>query len=217
MDNEQARFNMVEQQIRPCDIHDKNVLDLFRSVGREKFVPSEYKELAFSDLEVPLPGGQSMLSPRLEALLLQNLAIVRTDKVLEIGTGSGYLTALLARIADFVYSIEINERNKQLAAQNLTYAGINNVSLITGDGINGLSSRAPFDKIVIGGGMHYVPQQLKSQLRIGGKLIGLFGKSPILDAILITRSGENEYDEKKLFETNADYLVGDENNDGFKF
>ncbi|MBP9742162.1 MAG: protein-L-isoaspartate O-methyltransferase [Burkholderiales bacterium] len=217
MDNEQARFNMVEQQIRPCDVNNKEILALFRNIGREKFVPNKYKELAFSDLEIPLPGGQSMLNPRLEALLLQNLSIFRTDKVLEIGTGSGYVTALLARMADFVYSIEINEQNKQLAAQNLTYAGINNVSLIAGDGINGLAGRAPFDRILIGGGMHHIPQQLKSQLRIGGKLIGVFGKRPLLDTILITRNGENEYDEKKLFETNIDYLVGEENNDRFKF
>ncbi|MDQ5920805.1 MAG: protein-L-isoaspartate(D-aspartate) O-methyltransferase [Pseudomonadota bacterium] len=206
---EQARYNMVEQQVRPCNIHDENVLDLFIKLKREKFAPALYQELAFSDLEVPLPGGQAMLSPRVEAMLLQELAITKTDKILEIGTGSGYITALLAKMADFVYSIEINEINRQLAIKNLTYAGINNVSVIAGDGLEGLLSKAPFDKILLGGGLSSVPALLKSQLKINGKLIGLFGTRPVLSAVLVERVGENKYTDKKLFETDVEYLVGE--------
>jgi protein-L-isoaspartate(D-aspartate) O-methyltransferase len=209
MDMEQAKLNMIEQQVRPCDVHDKEVLNLLNKLGREMFVPREYQKLAFADLEIPLPGGQAMLTPRVEAMLLQELAITKADKVLEIGTGSGYVTALLARLADFVYSIEINEQNKQLATHNLTYAGINNVSVIQSNGIHGLADKAPFDRIFVGGGLLSIPEEIKSQLRVGGKLVGFVGVSPILHAIAIERTGENEYCEKKLFETNTDYLTSE--------
>lgn len=209
MDMEIARFNMVEQQIRPCDVHDKDILKLLSKIGREKFVPSKYQQLAFSDLSVPLPGGQTMLTPRVEAMMLQALQVSKIDKVLEIGTGSGYVTALLARLADFVYAIEIDEQNKQLATHNLTYAGINNVSIVNGNGIHGLNTKAPFDKIFVGGGLLNIPQELKLQLRIGGKLVGIVGVSPILHAVLIERLGENEFVEKQLFETNTDYLINE--------
>ena len=216
MDMELARFNMVEQQIRPCDVRSEDVLRLLSQVGREKFVPEEYKQLAFSDLEIPLPGGQSMLTPRVEAMLLQELSINKIDKVLEIGTGSGYITAILAKLADFVYTIEIDEQNKLLALKNLTLAGNNNVSVINANGINGLPNKAPFDKIFVGGGLLSIPQSLKSQLRVGGKLVGIIGNSPVLHAISITRDGENKYTQKQLFETSTDYLI-DEKTEIFTF
>ena len=216
MDRELARFNMVEQQIRPCDVRSEDVLRLLSQVGREKFVPEEYKQLAFSDLEIPLPGGQSMLTPRVEAMLLQELSINKIDKVLEIGTGSGYITAILAKLADFVYTIEIDEQNKLLALKNLTLAGNNNVSVINANGINGLPNKAPFDKIFVGGGLLSIPQSLKSQLRVGGKLVGIIGNSPVLHAISITRDGENKYTQKQLFETSTDYLI-DEKTEIFTF
>ncbi len=210
MDMELARFNMVEQQIRPCDVRNEDVLRLLRQVGREKFVPEQYKQLAFSDLEVPLPGIQAMLTPRVEAMLLQELAVDKIDKVLEIGTGSAYVTAILAKLADFVYSIEIDEQNKQLAVKNLTYAGINNVSIINSNGINGLPDKAPFDKIFVGGGLRTIPETLKSQLRVGGRLVGIIGDSPVLHAVSITRDGENKFTQKKLFETDTTYLINEQ-------
>lgn len=209
MNIELARFNMIEQQIRPCDVHDQKVLDSLLKLKREKFAPQEYQALAFSDLGIPLPGGQTMLSPRVEALLLEALQIEKSNKVLEIGAGSGYVTALLAKLADFVYTIEIDEQNKQLAAQNLTYAGISNVSVILGNGLNGLPGKAPFDRIFIGGAMLTIPEKLKAQLRVGGKLVGFVGDRPVLHAVLIERIGENQYSEKQLFETDIDYLTNE--------
>lgn len=216
MDMEQARFNMVEQQIRPCDIQDDVLRELLFKLKREKFAPEQYKKLAFSDLEIPLPGGQKMLLPRIEAMLLQQLKLSKTDKVLEIGTGSGYVTALLAKQTDFVYSVEVEEQNKQLATYNLTYAGINNVSVIHANAINGLADKAPFDKIFIGGGLLSIPNSIKSQLKIGGKLVGIVGTRPIMHAVLVERIAESQYTEKKLFETDVDYLIS-ENVEQFKF
>ena len=216
MDMEQARFNMVEQQIRPCDIHDEILRDLLFKIKREKFTPEQYKQLAYSDLEIPLPGGQKMLMPRIEALLLQALDVEQTDKVLEIGTGSGFVTALLARLADFVYSVEVEEANKALAQQNLTYAGVTNVSLSRANGIYGLAEKAPYNKIFIGGGLMAIPESIKEQLKVGGKLVGIIGNRPIMHAVLIERTNETTYSEKQLFETDVDYLVS-ENVDQFTF
>ncbi len=210
MDMELARFNMVEQQIRPCDVRNEDVLRLLSQVGREKFAPEQYNQLAFSDLEIPLPGIQAMLTPRVEAMLLQELAVDKIDKVLEIGTGSGYVTAILAKLADFVYSLEIDEQNKKLAVNNLTYAGINNVSIINLNGINGLPDKAPFDKIFVGGGLYTIPETLKLQLRVGGRLVGIIGNSPVLHAVSITRDGENKFTQKKLFETDTQYLINEQ-------
>jgi protein-L-isoaspartate(D-aspartate) O-methyltransferase len=207
MDMEKARFNMVEQQIRPWGVTDTSVLNLLFSIKRENFVPQAYKKMAFSDFEIPLPGGQKMLCPRLEARLVAALAIKRTDKVLEIGTGSGYVTALLAKLADFVYSVEIDEQNKQLATHNLTSAGINNISLIQGNGINGLPKKAPFDKIFVGGGIITIPDSFKKQLKVGGKLVGFTGTKPVMQAVLIEKINETTYRERKLFETDVDYLI----------
>ena len=209
MDIEQARFNMVEQQIRPCDIHNEVLRELLFKLKREKFAPEQYKQLAFSDLEIPLPGGQKMLHPRIEAMLLQELDVAKTDKVLEIGTGSGYVTALLGRMADFVYSVEIEEANKQLATYNLTYAGVNNVSLVQANAINGLADKGPYNKIFIGGGLLTIPQSIKAQLKVGGKLVGIVGNRPIMHAVLIERISETTYTQKQLFETDVDYLISE--------
>ena len=216
MDMELARYNMVEQQIRPCDVRSEDVLRLLSQVAREKFVPQEYQKLAFSDLEIPLPGGQSMLTPRVEAMLLQELGVAKIDKVLEIGTGSAYVTAILAKLADFVYTVEIDEQNKELAINNLTKASINNVSVVNANGVSGLANKAPFDKIFVGGGLLSIPETLKSQLRVGGKLVGFIGTAPVLEAISITRDGEDKYTQKKLFETDVKYLIN-EQTEQFKF
>lgn len=206
MNIEQARFNMVEQQIRPCEIFNEKLLDLLFQVKRESFVPAAYKDIAFSDVEIPLPGGQKTLLPRIIAKLLQELDPQATDKVLEIATGSGYVTALLAKMTDFVFSIENSKENLQLAINNLNHAGINNVSLINSDGTNGLEDKAPFDKIFIGGAFMAIPDNLKSQLKIGGTLVGFVGTKQVMHAIKLVRNSENGFTQTNLFETSVEYL-----------
>lgn len=207
MNFELARFNMVEQQIRPWNVFDEKILKLLGTVKREEFVQEQYRNLALSDVELPLPNGQKMLFPRMEARLLQELTLNKKDKVLEIGTGSGYVTALLAKLTDFVYSVEVDSLNKQFAIDNLVKAGIKNVSVIEADGINGLENKAPFDKIIVSGGVAHINDQLKKQLRVGGRMVAIVGKQPIMHATLIEKVGENEYKETKLFETSVDTLI----------
>ncbi|HMT02421.1 MAG TPA: protein-L-isoaspartate O-methyltransferase [Burkholderiales bacterium] len=210
MNIEQARFNMIEQQIRPNGVVDETILKLLFNLKREKFVAEEMQNLAFSDLEIPLPGEQKMLYPRVEAQLIQALNIKKTDKILEIGTGSGYVTAMLAKLSQFVYSIEIDERNRQFAVHNLTKAGITNVSIINGNGINGFSEKAPYDKIFIGAGMLEISNNIKHELKIGGSLVGFSGEKPVMHAQLIERVADNKYNQKNLFEVNIDYLISEQ-------
>ncbi len=207
MNIELARFNMIEQQIRPWNVFDENVLNTLKSVPREGFVQEQYKSLAFSDVEIPLPNQQKMLFPRIEARLLQELSLKTTDKVLEIGTGSGYVTAVLAKLTDFVYSVEINDTNRSFAVNNLTRAGIKNVSITAGDGQNGLPSKALFDKIFVGCGLTQVSSELKSQLAIGGKLVAIVGNDYIMEAVLITHETQDNFTEQTLFETQLDKIV----------
>jgi len=216
MNFEQARFNMVEQQVRPWNVFDENVLAMLTNVKREEFVSPEYKAIAFSDVEIPLPGGQKMLFPRVEARMLQELNLSKKDKVLEIDTGSGYVTAMLAKLTDFVYSIEINAKNKEFAVNNLTKVGIKNVSILDGDGLNGLAAKAPFDKILVGGSLPVIPQSLKQQLKVGGHMVAVIGTKPAMHAVHITRTAENEFSEKQIFETIIDELTGAHQNQ-FKF
>ncbi len=207
MDFTTARFNMVEQQIRPWNMFDERVLELLGTIKREDFVQPEHRNLALSDVEVPLPGGQKMLFPRIEARLLQELELRKKDKVLEIGTGSGYVTALLAKMSDFVYSLEINAHNKQFALDNLIKTGIKNISLIEADGLNGYETKAPFDKIFVGGSVATISERLKSQLKVGGRLVAITGTAPIMHAILIEKLADNEFKQSTLFETSVDPLV----------
>ncbi|MCC2625111.1 MAG: protein-L-isoaspartate O-methyltransferase [Burkholderiales bacterium] len=208
-DMEQTRLNMVKCQIHTWDVLDENILNIFMTVKRENFVPPAYKNIALSDIEIPLPSHGKMLFPRVEARLLQELDLTKKDKVLEIGTGSGYVTAILAKLSAFVYSIEIDETNKKFAMNNLTENGITNVSLTTGDGINGMVAKAPYDKIFIGGALVEIPENLKNQLKIGGKLIGFIGRDPVMHAIIMERISETEFNQKQLFETDIAYLTGE--------
>jgi protein-L-isoaspartate(D-aspartate) O-methyltransferase len=206
MDFEKARFNMVEQQVRPWDVLDQSVLDLLFVVKREDFVPPEYRALAFTDMEIPLrvdgvDTGECMWSPKLEARVLQELALKRQDIVLEIGTGSGYLAALLAHKAQQVVSIEIEPRLRDFAAGNLARAGVHNVRLETGDASRGWAGRAPYDVIVVTGALPVLPDSLRDQLKIGGRLAVVLGSDPIMSAELITRSSESAFDSVTLFET----------------
>ena len=207
MNNDLARFNMVEQQIRPWNVFDEKVLDVLLKIKRENFVESQYANLAFSDVELPLPDGQKMLFPRMEARLLQELKLTKKDKVLEIGTGSGYVTALLAKLSDFVYSVEINNLNQKFAVANLSKNGTKNVTVVSGDGLNGLSSKAPFDKILIGGSIDSISDTLKKQLKVGGILVAIVGKNPIMHAVALEKISETEYSQTQLFETSLDALI----------
>lgn len=205
---EQTRLNMVEQQIRTWNVFDQDILNIYSTLKRENFVPGAYKDIALSEVEIPLPGIQKMLLPRVEARMLQALELNKRDKVLELGTGSGYVTAALAKLTGFIYSIEIDNTNSQLALANLTESGITNVGVIAGNGINGMPAKAPYDKIFVGGALQTIPDCLKKQLKVGGKLVGFFGYTPIMQAIVITKISEAEFSQKQLFETDIEYLVG---------
>lgn len=206
MNFEQARFNMVEQQIRPWDVLDTSILDLLFHVKREDFVPVEKRQLAFVDMQLPLENGTAMLEPKVEARLLQDLQVKASDKVLEVGTGSGYLTALLAAVSQHVYSVDLDAEQSERAAANLKTAGIRNVTLSVGNGIEGVPGQAPFDVICVGGSTPVVPEALKAQLAVGGRLAVIVGDAPMMIAKVITRVGENAYQEAVSFDTNLPRL-----------
>src|SRR5260221_1248565 len=179
MSVEQARFNMVEQQIRTWEVLDQDVLDLLYVVRREEFVPTEYRAFAFSDMEIPLyegaDEGERMMQPKVEARILQELAVRKNERVLEVGTGSGYLTALLAARAHHVYSVEINPKLKAFGEDNLRRAGVENVTPELGDAAQGWQRHAPYDVIVLTGSTPLMPQTLLSQLGVGGRLFAIVG------------------------------------------
>jgi len=206
MNVEQARFNMIEQQIRPWDVLDGSVLSLLASVRREDFVPEQYKALAFVDTEVPLPNGQSMLAPKVEARLLQELAVDRQATVLEIGTGSGFMAALLGRRARQVVTLEIDDKLAALARSNLQRAGVGNVTVRHMDGSRGLSGEAPFDAILLSGSVAEVPPTLLAQLKVGGRLAAIVGQEPVMRATLFTRGAEHGFSSVELFDTVAPRL-----------
>jgi len=190
---EKARFNMIEQQIRPWNVLDAAVLELLASVRRDAFVVDAHKALAYADLEIPLPGGQCMLAPRLEARLLQDLNVKKTDKVLEIGTGSGFLTALLARQAASVLSLELKPELVAFAKSNLQKAGITNADVRQGDGSQGAAADGPFDVIVLGGSVADIPHKLLDQLKIGGRLAAVVGDEPVMCATFVTRTSATDF------------------------
>ncbi|WP_416243702.1 protein-L-isoaspartate O-methyltransferase family protein [Azospira sp. APE16] len=198
---EQARFNMIEQQIRPWNVLDQDVLDLLSEVRREEFVPAAHQALAFADLEIPLGEGAVMLAPKMEAKLLQELAVQPKDKVLEIGTGSGYMAALLAAKADQVTSVEISPAIAKTAKANLAKAGISNVSVEVGDGLHGWAVGAPYDVIVVSGSLPVVPEELLQQLKVGGRMAVFVGEAPVMEAQIVTRTGETTFASLNLFET----------------
>ncbi|PKO90148.1 MAG: protein-L-isoaspartate O-methyltransferase [Betaproteobacteria bacterium HGW-Betaproteobacteria-12] len=208
MNIEQARFNMIEQQIRPWDVLDPQVLDLLFVVKRENFTPPAYRNLAFADMEIPLGDGQSMLAPKIEAKLLQELGLRNTDKVLEIGTGSGYMAALLAARAEHVVSVESRPALAEQARRNLADAGVNNVTVETGNGTGGWPARGPYDAIVVSGSLPELPEALLKQLRVGGRLAAIVGAAPVMEAVLVTCTGEGIYNTVNLFETVVPPLDG---------
>ncbi|MGE5387169.1 MAG: protein-L-isoaspartate O-methyltransferase family protein [Betaproteobacteria bacterium] len=217
MNIEQARFNMIEQQIRPWDVLDQQVLDLLFVVKREDFTPPTYKSLAFADMEIPLGHGQVMLAPKIEARILQELAVKKTDRVLEIGTGSGYLAALLGARAQQVTTLEIVPELAETARQNLARAGIDNVAVETANGAKGWAQGAPYDVIVLSGSLLQVPSEILAQLRIGGRLAAVVGEAPAMTAQLTTCTAEGVYSTVNLFETVIPALEGLPPANAFRF
>jgi protein-L-isoaspartate(D-aspartate) O-methyltransferase len=206
MNVEQARFNMIEQQIRPWEVLDQDVLSLLARVRREDFVPQALRALAFVDTEVPLPEGQCMLAPKVEARLLQELHVQRHERVLEVGAGSGHMAALLAHRAQQVSTLEIRPVLAALARANLRRAGIANARVVEADGSQGLSNEAPFDAIVLSGSVAEVPAVLLDQLKLGGRLVGIEGSLPVMRAVLVRRTGEHQFARQELFDTVAQRL-----------
>ena len=206
MDLEQARFNMVEQQIRPWDVLDPAVLDLLYTVRREDFVPLAYRELAFADVEIPLGGGEAMWPPRLEARVLQELDLTGGDSVLEIGTGSGYLTALLASLAGPVTSVEIRPDLARDAAAKLRRAGFDQVDVRTGDGARGFGSDT-YDAIVLTGSTPELDDAFRRQLKPGGRLFAIVGNEPAMTARIVRLDAPGAFVETSLFETVVRPLV----------
>ncbi len=198
---EQARFNMIEQQIRPWNVLDIEVLDLLKKVKREQFVPADQRALALMDVEIPLGYGIKMWSPVLEARALQELKIKSGDRVLEVGTGSGYLTALLARLAGEVTSVEIVPELSASAARTLAAQQIKNVKLEVGDAANGWGA-SHYDAIVLTASVPLQPTALMNNLKIGGRLFAVVGDAPVMHACVITRTASDAFDSVALFETN---------------
>ena len=214
---EQARFNMIEQQIRPAEVLDPTVLSIIADVPRENFVPAEYQQLAYSDSNIPLANGQTMMSPIQEARLLQALNVQPDDEILEIGTGSGYPTALLAKLGKQVTSVEIDQQLSSSAAQKLRQENITNVTLEVGDGCKGWSAKAPYDVIAVTGSLPVMCSELKQQLKAGGRLFVVVGAEPAMSAMLITRISDDQWSEEELFETVIPPLINAEKPPEFVF
>ncbi len=219
MNVEQARRNMIEQQIRTWEVLDLDILKTLVAVRREAFVPTAYQALAFVDTEIPLPEGENMLSPKLEARLLQEAAVQPHESVLEIGAGSGYMAALLAHHAKQVISVEIVPELRALAEKNLANYGVGNVSVALGDGArcwSGSGSQA-FDVIMISGSLPVVPEAFLRQLSVGGRLLAVIGEAPVMSACMITRVSDDAWDTVKLFETSIKALRNAEKPSAFRF
>ncbi len=214
-DLERARFNMIEQQIRPWVLMDEDLQQVLSELRREEFVPLAHKALAFADLRIPLTqpaeaalqSGECMLEPRLEARMLNDLRVQASDKVLEVGAGSGFMAALLAHRAQRVVTMEINPELVKMARANLQRAGITNVEVREADGARGLAAEGPFDVIVLSGSVAEVPQALLAQLKVGGRLMAIVGYEPVMRATLTTRTGETTYSTAQPWDTVAPRLA----------
>ncbi|MFO7604276.1 MAG: protein-L-isoaspartate O-methyltransferase [Gammaproteobacteria bacterium] len=204
---ELARYNMIEQQIRPWDVMDDRVLDLLVQVPREAFVPDAYKALAFTDMPLPLGHGQCMMPPKLEARILQALAPQPHETILEIGTGSGYFTALLARSAAHVYSVDLYADLSEQAGRHLEEQNIHNVTLEVGDAAQGWSHHDRVDAIVITAALPVLPDPFRQDIKVGGRLLAIVGESPSMEVQLIRRTGERDWTTENLFETDMPCLT----------
>ncbi len=209
MNIEQARFNMIEQQIRPWDVLDAHILQLLAVVRREDFVPLAHKALAFVDMEIPLGKGvgQCMLSPKVEARMLQDLNVQKHEKVLEIGAGSGYMAALLAHRAQFVTTLEIDAEIAKTASQNLERADVFNARVALVDGSQPFGNDA-FDVIVLSGSVAQIPDWLLKQLKIGGRCMAIVGDTPMMCATLVKRVNQTSFETQQSWDTVAPRLQG---------
>lgn len=217
MNFEKARFNMVEQQIRPWEVLDFDVLDLLMSVRREEFVPEAYKALALSEAEIPLGHGGSMLIPVIEGKILQAIQVKRSDKVLEVGAGSGYFAALLAARADWVRTVEIDPALVTMAHENLKRYGVENVIVEEGDAIRGWPGNAPYDLIVVSGGVPFIPETLLQQIKVGGRLFAFVGEPQLMTATLVTQVSEGNFRTESLFENAVPMMRNAPQKSQFKF
>jgi len=214
---ELARFNMIEQQIRPAEVLDPRVLEVVANTPREAFVPAGYRDLAFSDINIPLPNGQVMMKPIMEGRLLQALNIRPEDSILEIGTGSGYFTALLSRLGKQVHSVEIDVDIMAAARKRLATQGIDNVTLLQGDAAQGWDQDGPFDVIAITGSLPILPDSFQQQLTVDGRMVAIVGQSPVMQVLLTTRMTETEWNSKCLFETDFPALINARQPSAFVF
>lgn len=207
MNIEQARFNMIEQQIRPWNVLDKDVLDMLLVVKRENYFPEEQKSMAFFDTELPLPGGHKAMFPRVEARVMQEVLVKKQESVLLLGAASGYLAALLAHAGRHVTVLEADAGLKALAEKNLAADGVRNVTLLN---VNGLTAEQSgrFDVIVVAGGLNQLPEQLQKQLNVGGRLLAFVGELPMMRALLITRVSDTAFTSKEAFDTVLPLLPG---------
>jgi len=206
---QQARENMIEQQVRPWDVLDQRVLDVLANTARDQFVSDEHRGLAYSDYQLPIGFGQTLLKPTVEGRLLQTLALKPTDSVLEIGTGSGYLTVCLARLARHCDSIEIHPELHAKAKASIDALGISNVSLSLQDAAESWDARDEYDAIAFGGAISAIPEFYKAKMAIGGRLFAVIGDNnqPTMEAIQLTRVSETEWITDSLFETQIDPLI----------
>jgi protein-L-isoaspartate(D-aspartate) O-methyltransferase len=209
VDFDLARQNMIEQQIRPWEVLDQRTLDLFERVHRENFVPEQYRELALADVNIPLPFGEVTMAPKVEGRMLQSLALTAHDKVLEVGTGCAFVTAMLACAAGEVHSVDIHAEFSRGAGPKLARYALDNVRLYSGDAARGWRQQAPYDAIAVTGSVP-TPAHLatfEQELRPGGRLFIVVGQSPVMEAMLITRVGEEEWARERLFETDLPPLL----------
>ena len=217
MNLEQARNNMVEQQIRTWEVLDQDVLDLLYTVPREEFVPPSCRNLAFTDMEIPIGEGERMWAPKMEARVLQELAPKRSDRVLEIGTGSGYLTALLAHRAAHVYSVEIRPALAAFGRANILRHGVDNVTLEIGDGARGYAKSAPYDVVVLTGSVPLLPRAVLDSVAPGGRIFAVIGEAPVMTAKILTCSAPGTCRSAELFETLIAPLTNCERPSRFSF
>lgn len=220
MNIEQARFNMIEQQIRPWDVLDAHVLQLLAVIKREDFVPLAHKALAFVDMDIPLGShalGQSMLSPKVEARMLQDLQIHKHEMVLEIGTGSGFMTALLAHRAQFVTSLEIDAALAAAASQTLESNDVYNAKVVHADGSKNLSNFGMFNAIVLSGSVAEIPSNILNMLKIGGRCMAIVGDEPSMRATLVQRVSDTAFETKQSWDTVAPRLIGFQDKSRFYF
>ena len=217
MNFEQARFNMVEQQIRPWEVLDFSVLDLLMSIRREEFVPEAYKSVALSEAPIPLGHGASMLVPVIEGKVLQAIQVKGSDKVLEVGAGSGYFAALLAAKAEWVRTVEIEPALVNMAHDNLKRYGVENVIVEEGDAVSGWAGNAPYDLIVVSGAVPHVPESLLAQVKVGGRLFAFVGGPTLQVATLIQVVGEGQYRAEKVFETQVPMMRNAPRKNQFQF